>query len=163
MKTLIIMRHAEAASAAHDYDRPLSDFGRRQAQAAGSWLRERVGTIDHLYVSGAPRTRQTLDSLQVGGVEVRTIDVVDDLYYGGQDDVLALLAHAPNDAEVVMVLGHEPTQSGVAHYLSDGATAAAREIGRGFPTAGIAIVDVPGGWSSLELRGHQVSAVYRGC
>lgn len=155
MKTLIIMRHAQAGNASRDFDRPLSPHGQDQAKVAGGKLADAVGHVDQLYVSSAKRTQETLAGLERGGLTFGDVESTEDIYYGGQDDVLELI-RGTGDVEVVMVLGHEPTQSGVASYLSNGETEQARSLGHGFPTAGIAIFDIYCPWADIEMSAHEL-------
>lgn len=149
MNTYILMRHAEADSGYRDKDRPLTDNGRRQAQYVGQRLSQTVGMIDVLYVSDAVRTQQTLAGLRSGGLVVSRVEVEPSLYNGGEDEVYRLLDAA--ERHTVMLLGHEPTMSFVAHSLraSDGG----ESFRHGFPTAGAVVFEgesaVPG---SLTIR-----------
>lgn len=149
MNTYILMRHAEADSGYRDKDRPLTENGRRQAQYAGRQLSQTAGMIDVLYVSDAVRTQQTLAGLRSGGLVVSRVEVEPSLYNGGEDAVYRLLDAA--EGHTVMVLGHEPTMSFVAHSLraSDGG----ESFRHGFPTAGAVVFEgesaVPG---SLTIR-----------
>ena len=62
MPTLIVLRHAKAASGLGipDIDRTLTDRGRRNATAAGAWLRANDLVPDRVLCSIAARTRETL-------------------------------------------------------------------------------------------------------
>ena len=79
------------------------------------------------------------------------------------DPATALLAEA--DAREVLglraelVVGHEPTVSHVALGLAGpGATDrdAVDRISMKFPTSGIAVLRVPGGWARLELNSAEL-------
>ncbi len=123
MPRLIVMRHAKAANAARDFDRPLSDRGRLQAAVQGQAIGARVGTVDLALVSAAHRTRQTLVGLESGGLTITETWYEDFLYGAGPDDVIAALRLLPPDLETVLVVGHEPTMSYTAELLSDGSFA----------------------------------------
>src|ERR1700678_838039 len=61
------MRHSRATHKAgfDDVERPLTARGRRDAAAAGSWLRDQDLTPDLVLCSPSCRTRQTWDELAV--------------------------------------------------------------------------------------------------
>jgi len=66
MKKLYLLRHAMSRRGIRllsDYDRPLNDRGRSQAEAMGRYFQENAFEIDKILCSGALRTRQTLDLL----------------------------------------------------------------------------------------------------
>ena len=58
---LVILRHAKSLwpDGMPDHDRPLAPRGVVDAKAAGEWLRDHVGTPDHVIVSTARRARGT--------------------------------------------------------------------------------------------------------
>src|SRR5438067_13086796 len=60
-RTLVVFRHAKSAwpEDIPDAQRPLAERGRRDAPAAGRWLRKHVGQIDLVVCSPAVRARQT--------------------------------------------------------------------------------------------------------
>ncbi|QTG74662.1 SixA phosphatase family protein [Trueperella pecoris] len=148
MKTLIIMRHAKACYGPTDHARPLTDHGRSQARFVGGELSRIAGVIDHVLVSDATRTRQTLEALTSGGLRVKERSIEPSLYSAGGDDLVDLLRVVANES-VVMVLGHEPTMSDVAYELWN----AVGDAGfSSFPTAGAAIFTFDGEWADLAPR-----------
>src|SRR4051794_609610 len=58
-RRLVLIRHATAAQAPVDADRPLTDRGREQAAAIGQWLRRAALRPDRVVVSPALRAAQT--------------------------------------------------------------------------------------------------------
>src|SRR4051794_37639527 len=58
-RRLLLVRHANAADAPSDVDRPLTERGARQAAAIGAWL-EQAGLVpDRVLVSSARRAEET--------------------------------------------------------------------------------------------------------
>jgi phosphohistidine phosphatase len=118
---LWLLRHADAASGSPDSDRPLTERGVRQAQAAGRAL-ERLGvSIDVCLTS--PRLR-ALETARLAterlGVEVR----VEPRLAGEPFDAHALVAGLGD----VLLIGHDPSFSLTLHDLT-GAQARMRKGG----------------------------------
>jgi phosphohistidine phosphatase len=108
---LWLLRHADAASGTPDSERPLTERGVRQAQAAGRAL-ERLGTpIDVCLTS--PKLR-ALDTARLAaeptGFEVR----VERRLAGEPFDALELTAGLGN----VLLVGHDPSFSFTLHDLT---------------------------------------------
>ena len=79
---------------------------------------------------------------------------------------LAPHAHAAVDAEdgadarTVVVVGHEPTISVLAHILHDTDDDLASQISFGVPTATAVIIDVPGAWADLEPKSARIREIF---
>jgi len=119
MKTLILMRHAKAArpvAGQRDYDRPLAPRGRRSAAALGDWLRQQDHVPERALVSGARRTRETFDGLELADTE---LTVLPELYHAGPGGYLAALRGRAEDS--LMLIGHNPTIGELAEAMLGGA------------------------------------------
>lgn len=149
--TLVLLRHAKAEPEGDlgDAMRALAAKGRRQAAALGPQLAEAAGAVDLALVSSALRTTETL-KLVAAGLTVREQSVVEDLYQGGPRVVLGLLQAVAEAARTVLVVGHEPTISGLAYLLHDTRDDLARQVSLGVPTATACVLTVPGRWRELE-------------
>jgi phosphohistidine phosphatase len=151
-RRLVLVRHAKAEPfAATDHARELTERGRRDAEAAGTYLEERALLPDHAVVSPAARTRATWEAMEqvmCSGAEV----VYDDSTYSGSTDVvLDALRYVPEEAEVVVFVGHQPSIGYLAHLLDDGDGdhAALHSMLHGFPTASMAFFEVEVAWEEL--------------
>lgn len=114
---LILMRHAKSGwddPTMDDFDRPLSERGRRQAPLIGRWLADTGHVPDVALVSAATRTRETWGLIAPEFPEA-TVDYRDDLYLAPAHR----LRRAPKglDAECVLILAHNPGIAEVAHEL----------------------------------------------
>jgi phosphohistidine phosphatase len=106
-----LLRHAEAADGMPDDERPLTEKGVRQADAAGKALARLGEQIDICLSSPKLRAMQTAErACEPLGVEVRPEPA---------------LAGAPFDAEeltaglgTVLLVGHDPSMSLVLHDLT---------------------------------------------
>lgn len=104
------MRHAKSAwpQGIDDLARPLNDRGRRDAPAAGRWLREHVPEIDMTVISTATRTRQTWHCVAPelsGAPECRFEERI---YAASVDVLLAIVRDLPETARTALLLGHNP-------------------------------------------------------
>jgi phosphohistidine phosphatase len=159
------MRHAKAEGfAEEDQRRRLTDRGRRDARAAGEWLAAHDLVPTHVFVSAAVRARETWASVHeaVGGEPEVVVD--GSLYSAGPTSVLDTLRTAPETAEVVLYLGHNPTAASLAHLLDDGEgdPAAFRSISEGFPTSAIAVYTVDDAWVGLDAASGRLVGFYGG-
>ena len=160
MPTLILMRHAKAATGRRDFTRPLAARGREQAAHQAAPISQKVGQIDLALVSAATRTMQTLAGLQSGGLAVRSERSEEALYGASWREVLELLREVPEDTGSVLVVGHEPTMSHTSVMLASEDSPAQSELQAGFPTATAAIGRVES-WAQLNAGGLFLSDVLR--
>jgi phosphohistidine phosphatase len=152
-RTLILMRHAKAEPFGdQDHERVLTDRGRRDATEAGAWLASRGLVPDHAFVSPAARTTSTWEALAAASGATVTPTYDDALYSGSPDTVLDVLRTAPNSANVLVLVGHNPTVAYLAQMLSDGIPdpAAFRAMSQGYPSAALTVLSVPGVWADLS-------------
>jgi phosphohistidine phosphatase len=156
-RTLILLRHAKSVDPdpyPTDLERPLSPRGRRDAAAAGDWLREQGLLPDLVLCSTAVRTRETLEGLRLGDAAV----VFEHrLYLGPAHDTLDLLRNGAPDVSTLLVIGHNPTLSMLSDLLDPDALP-----DEGLTTSGIAVHTVPGGWPELESAAVKIHYTARG-
>lgn len=140
-RRLLLIRHAQAAAASPDRDRPLTDSGVRAARAIGTWLRESGFAPDRVLVSSALRAQQTWATVAESLGDDPEPDVEQRIYDNTVEALLEVIAEAPGDAETIAVVGHNPSIGELAHALDDGAgnDAARRELHAGFPTGAVAV------------------------
>ena len=159
------MRHGKAeAFAAEDHRRRLTERGAREVYAAGQWLLAEGLVPTHAFVSSAVRTQDTWLGL-VAATGASCEAVVDDaIYSGGPETVVDVLRRAPEDAEVVLYVGHNPTAASLAHLLDDGDPDpdAFRVMSAGLPTAALAVLDVHVPWDELDNASAQLVGFYPG-
>jgi phosphohistidine phosphatase len=132
---LILLRHAHAeplASAQDDRDRPLSQRGVEEADAAGAWLADQPRP-QRVLCSPAVRTVQTADRvLQHLGDAVERVEEAR-LYEAELRDLLdAIDAH--RESGCLMLVGHNPGLESLVALLSTGQSG----DHRGMPPGGIA-------------------------
>jgi phosphohistidine phosphatase len=159
-KVLILFRHAKAEEGLGkgDRDRELTGRGVRDARAAGTWLHEQRLGPELVLCSTARRTRQTWEAAAEGGACGEAVEYVEDVYAGGADRVLQVVQEQAEGAQVVLVVGHNPTMAMLASGLSEGnGSSAAHEcLAQGFPTSSLAVLRYAGRWAGLGFGTAQL-------
>ncbi len=140
MKTIFFLRHAKAERTAPaeggDHARPLTDKGRKAARKMGRYLAATEQLPGRALTSTAARAQETLREAMLDGEWTDVpAQATDALYEAGPADVLAVIQAQPDDAGVLLVVGHEPTWSAAVGRLVGGAAP-------DMPTAALARVDV---------------------
>ena len=163
VKTLVLLRHAKAESESDlgDHMRALAAKGREQARALGSLIHAETGDIDTVLVSSALRTKETYRLLAADDAQWPAGSSLDDLYEAGPREVLNVLAGVGEESGSVLVVGHEPTMSSLAHLLHDAKDELAQQIRLGVPTATACVLDVPVAWNELDRNTCHLRAVLR--
>jgi phosphohistidine phosphatase len=147
VRRLILFRHARASGRTvgeSDASRPLDAEGRVDAAASGRWMAAQGLNPDVVLVSPSVRTRQTWDCVQAEFPGAR-VEILDELYEAGPEEIEASLGSTAAGAEVVLVIGHNPgLQELAVDYLADGLASAddVEKVSAGFPTATVAVFDV---------------------
>lgn len=165
-KTLILMRHgkSEEGLGKADHDRELAPRGRRDAAAAGRWLKDEGLVPDLVICSTAVRTRQTWEAACKGGAQTEFVEYRKSVYLGGVEQTVETIREDAGDMATVLVLGHNPTTAQLTSLLTDGdgSREAHEALADGFVTSGIAVLRYAGDWADLawgacELERYHVS------
>lgn len=112
-RRLMLMRHAESLQHLDgiDFERPLSEYGRKQAAEIGSFLLATKWIPDFILVSSAKRTLQTASLLaKTAKIKTETIFVVDDLYNASPRNIVRAINNAQISDDVcsLLVIAHNP-------------------------------------------------------
>ncbi len=123
MKRLLVMRHAKSdwSTGVADHDRPLSRRGTRAASAMGRVLARMGQAPDHVISSSAVRAHTTVLLAEDAGGWETTITTTRDLYGTSVETALAVASAAPENAERLMLVGHEPAWGALVNHLSGAA------------------------------------------
>lgn len=102
-----------------DKDRPLNDRGKRDAPKMGERLAKRDVKPDLVLSSPATRALTTAEII-AKKLDCKVEDIVVDerLYAVGADDLLEVVHKLGDKLERVMVVGHNPELSALAHRFS---------------------------------------------
>ena len=154
MKKVLIFRHAKSdwnADYGHDHERPLSKRGRNAAKVMGQVLARSGPLPDTIFCSSAVRTRTTVErAIEEGGWFGSELHIRDELYGTTPYGVLNLIKAESENAQVVMIVGHEPTCSEtVGRFIG--------EAWVRFPTAALACIQFEADhWSDVEFGQGQL-------
>jgi phosphohistidine phosphatase len=122
LKRLFLIRHAKSSwddTALPDKDRSLNDRGRRDAPKMGKRLAKRDVTPDLILSSPARRAVTTAEIIAKKlHYKLKDIVVDDRLYAGAADDILKVIHKLGDNLESVMLFGHNPELTELAHRLS---------------------------------------------
>jgi phosphohistidine phosphatase len=112
---LILWRHAEAEPGVDDLERKLTAKGRKQAARVAGWLNARLPSRYTLYSSPAKRALQTakaldapLETSELLAPERQAADVLRAVDWPNQDQLVIVVGHQPTLGRVVArLLGNE--------------------------------------------------------
>jgi phosphohistidine phosphatase len=142
MKRLTLLRHAKSGwddPVARDFDRPLNAKGKRAARVVGSHLREAGITFDHALASPATRVVETLEEVSAGYGRPLCHDFDRRLYLASAETLLDVIHDAPDNAETLLLAGHNPgLEELVLLLVPDGAGQDREAVEDKFPTASLA-------------------------
>ncbi len=122
MKTLFLVRHAKSSRddpVLPDKDRPLNERGTRDASRVGEQL-AKGGAKPDLILSSPARRAVTTAEIVARKLDYRPKDIVvdDRLYAAMPDDLLAVIHELDDKTKRVMLFGHNPELTELAHRLS---------------------------------------------
>lgn len=122
MKILFLVRHAKSNRddpSLPDRQRPLDDRGRSDASKMGERLTDRGVDPDLLVSSPALRALTTAQLIADEiGYQRKDIVVDERLYASNPDNLLAVIRALDNGLDRVMLFGHNPEFTSLAHRLS---------------------------------------------
>jgi phosphohistidine phosphatase len=110
MKTLLILRHAKTQpDAPHgDRARELNERGLRDAKTIGAHLRSGVGTPHAVVTSDATRATQTAEIIASELGFDHPLLIEPRIYAAGVDALLEVVRELPDEANTVILVGHNP-------------------------------------------------------
>jgi phosphohistidine phosphatase len=146
MKTLLLLRHAKSdwnQPDIKDHDRPLNKRGKKEAPKVGRYLLQNNLVPDLILSSTAQRARDTAQAAADGCGFDEPIDFYQDLYLSDTSCYLDILQRLPDEANRVMVVGHNPDLEDLLTLLTD--------VTEHITTATLAQIDLPiSSWQELN-------------
>ncbi|NBN77154.1 histidine phosphatase family protein [Microvirga tunisiensis] len=147
MPRLILYRHAKSDWSTPDladHDRGLAPRGVDAALRLAAWLDQSGFRPDRVLCSTALRTRLTLQPLLPLLSSDCDIQLTREIYDLRDADYIELMRRKGGDARCLMLIGHNPAMHDTARELViEGAAADLHALGEKFPTAGLAVIDLP--------------------
>jgi phosphohistidine phosphatase len=111
MKTLYLLRHAKSSwndSSLRDFDRPLNDRGREDAEQIGKRLASEELIDPLLICSPALRTRETAE-IVLQSSNLSAEERFDErIYEAYLRDLTQVISDLPDDKQVAILIGHNP-------------------------------------------------------
>jgi phosphohistidine phosphatase len=125
MKRLTLMRHGDAQwkdPEVADFARPLNRRGSSEAEAMGRRLTELALIPDLIIASPARRAQQTAEIIaRELAMGARIIHYEEALYLAGAQEILRLARAIGPRVPHLLIVGHNPGISELAHLLAPGA------------------------------------------
>lgn len=121
IKKLFLVRHAtanEVERGKKDGDRELSPKGYQDATRLGHHLLEQQYKVDLMLISSALRAQSTAQILAEQMHHGGRLEYSDELYQASVRSVLALINQQDEVINHLMVVGHNPTLTYLAEYLT---------------------------------------------
>ena len=147
MKNLLVLRHAKSSwndPALDDHERPLNKRGRRDGPRMGKLVREYGLIPDIVIASDAVRAQLTAETVADAARYAGEILLDRRLYMAGPADIVSLLRTVRENAETVMIVGHNPGLEELIEQL----TGQRQDL----PTAALAQIVLPiDQWRDLKL------------
>ncbi len=144
-KRLILLRHAKSAwdnPGLGDFDRPLSNRGRKAAPLVGAHLARRGLVPGLVLCSAAKRTVETLDLVSAGWQPKPTVRKLKSLYLAMPREMLRRVQAVGSEPDCVMLVGHNPGIADLANWLCGEGDASPRaSLARKFPTGAAAVLE----------------------
>jgi phosphohistidine phosphatase len=123
MLRLTLVRHAKSSWAdpdTRDFDRPLNARGRRDAPVMAARLRATLGAPDRIVSSPALRAITTARVFAGSlGIAPKAIVLQPRIYDASCGSLVDVVQGLDADAQHVLVFGHNPGFSELAHWLAD--------------------------------------------
>ncbi|MCF6215191.1 MAG: histidine phosphatase family protein [Emcibacter sp.] len=158
MKKLFLLRHGKAGLLANDKSRPLAPRGKQDIFWLGQYLKKSRMLPDHIFCSGALRTRESFDQIKAGADVSLPVVFRDDLYLADAEYMTRLIQKFDPKISAAMIISHNPGLAQIFHNLSQDPSNNYHSLA--FPTGTLAIIgfDIDD-WSELKNDTGQVLQV----
>lgn len=162
-RTLILLRHGKSDwnTDDDDFDRPLKKRGKNASIAAGEWLSRHDFSPDYVISSPARRALQTAEiACKAMGIKTKNIYRQRHIYLATAEELLHVLADCPQQAQRVMLVGHNPGMEELLYYLVNG-NITIPDDGKIMPTATLAVLEMPDDWQKLATGAANIEFLVR--
>jgi phosphohistidine phosphatase len=158
MLRLLLLRHAKAVqdSGEGDFARGLTPRGRSDAVKMGRALDTHTYIPDLVLCSSSARTVETLELLAPELAKTPRVEFVKGLYLASPRKIFDLIVGAPQEAKILMAVGHNPGTENLADKLARKPQTKSEAkyhetLREKFPTCALAVLDFDvAEWSAIE-------------
>jgi phosphohistidine phosphatase len=123
MKKLYLVRHAKSdrnIPGMPDFERPLNSRGRMDAPIMGDLLKGMKAIPDMIISSPATRALATARIIaEHMGYPLKKIIIEEEIYEAWRENLVDVIMRAPDTADAVMLIGHNPGLQLLADFLTD--------------------------------------------
>ncbi|VAX13661.1 hypothetical protein MNBD_GAMMA24-653 [hydrothermal vent metagenome] len=151
-RELILLCHGkpDSSSGQDDYNLPLCERSKRDAQRVGSWLQQRKLIPDHILASPTKAALDTaVHACNVMGIGINVINIEKRIYRADKKALLMLLANCPSGRKRILLVGHNPALEKLLLLLSENKPKAPKK-GKLFSEASLAILRTGKDWEKLD-------------
>ena len=158
MKTLGLYRHAKSGWSdprARDFDRPLSERGRRAAARIGLHIRDYRARWDRIISSPAARCAETIEIGYQAIGQTYSVNWDRRIYLASSASLLDLLRELEGDPASLLMVGHNPGLEDLIFELvpDDGSSPLRDIVEEKFPTATFAVLELDiARWDQAEAN-----------
>lgn len=117
MKTLILMRHGEAAQASTDFERALTPRGQQQVRESAREVDQINFTLRRVLTSSAPRATATAELVASELGFQAPIEAYSSLYLAPAGRYLEMIKSSPSETTGLVLVAHNPGISELASAL----------------------------------------------
>lgn len=147
MKTLYLTRHAKSSwtnPRLTDFDRPLSNRGKRDAPFMGEVLNDKKIKLDLIISSPAKRTKKTAIEISAKiGYPEKWIQFIEELYEASSNTLIKVVKKIDEKYDSVMIFAHNPGLTLLNNHISNNYI-------DNIPTCGIVALQLDNKWSELD-------------
>ena len=157
MKTLFVLRHAKSSwenADLSDFERPLNKRGLEAAPLIGKVIKENGFQPEIILSSPARRAKQTAEIINEKAGINREIKYEERIYEASPARLLEVVSEQSDEAESVMIVGHNPGLEGLVRFLTG-------QI-EPMPTAALAVIDLEiTKWSEIDSSNGTLRTLIR--
>ncbi len=160
---LIILRHGKSDWNTNetDYNRPVTDRGKRGAQRIGVWLAQNGLKPDMVISSPAERARLTAQKMMKAMGETDHYIIYDErVYEAALNDLLDVLSGISRETKRVILVGHNPGLEQLLIYLCD-EKITIPDDGKLLPTATLAHLSLSCQWNKIRKNSAKLIKIQR--
>lgn len=163
---LILMRHGKASKdydLYEDIDRPLNKRGKKDVKIIRKQLAVSDVVPEVILCSPALRVTETYDEICKAFPDTPAFSSKA-LYSATASDLVEIIRQIKEDVSTVMLIGHNPGFTDLAEIICDGAYSddeAFRRMGKKFPTAAVAVLEINGNWADVKDNSARLIAFAR--